>query len=209
VGARTGSRRVDDDHHDDAGTADLGTRVVRDPDDERPLMRAWRLSLLVVLVVIVQVTVFPHLRILGVVPDLGLVLAVAVAYRYGPEAGAIVGFAAGLGYDLFLETPLGMSALAYALTAYGVGVLQTGMLRSPRWIPPLLGGAAGLACGLAFVGIGGLVGVEGMWTTRALEVVGLAALYDALIAPLVFLLVTVISRRERETVGAWSIHGPN
>jgi rod shape-determining protein MreD len=171
-------------------------------------MRAWRFALLVVLIVIVQVTVFPHLRILGVVPDLGLVLAVAVAYRYGPEAGALVGFAAGLGYDLFLETPLGMSALAYALTAYAVGVLQTGMMRSPWWIPPLLGGAAGFAGGLAFIGIGGLVGVDGMWTTRALEVVGLSALYDALIAPLVFLLVSVVSRGDRESVGAWSMRGP-
>ena len=103
-------------------------------------MRSWRLALVVVLVVIVQVTVMPHLRILGVVPDLGLVLAVAVVYRDGAEAGAITGFAAGLGYDLFLATPLGLSALVYALTAYAVGVLQTGMLRSPRWIPPLLGG---------------------------------------------------------------------
>ena len=67
---------------------------------------------------------FTHLRILGVVPDLGLVLAVAIAYRSGPEAGALTGFAAGLCYDLFLETPLGLSALSYALTAYAVGLLQ-------------------------------------------------------------------------------------
>jgi rod shape-determining protein MreD len=168
-------------------------------------MRKWRLALLIVLVIIVQVTVFPHLRLFGVVPDLGLVLAVAVAYRYGPEAGAITGFAAGLGYDLFLETPLAMSALAYALTAYGVGVLQTGMFRSPRWIPPFLGGVAGIAGGLAFIGIGGLVGVSGMWTAHALTVVLLAAAYDALLAPLVFLLVNTVSRAERELVGTWSM----
>ena len=102
-------------------------------------MRAWRFALLVVLIVIVQVTVIPHLRVVGVVPDLGLVLAVAVAYRLGPEAGALTGFAAGFGYDLFLETPLALSALTYALTAYAIGVLRTGMMRAPRWIPPFLG----------------------------------------------------------------------
>jgi rod shape-determining protein MreD len=171
-------------------------------------MRSWRLALVVVLVVIVQVTLMPHLRILGVVPDLGLVLAVAVAYRDGAEAGAITGFAAGLGYDLFLATPLGLSALVYALTAYAVGVLQTGMLRSPRWIPPLLGGLAGLAGGLAFIGIGGLAGVPGMWTTHALTVVGLAAIYDAAVAPLMFLLVNAVSRRDRDRSGAWSVRGP-
>ena len=110
-------------------------------------MRTLRLLLFLALIVIVQVTVFPHLRWLGVVPDLGLLVAVAVGYREGPEAGALVGFIAGLCYDLFLETPLGFSALAYALVGYGVGTLQAGMLRSPRWLPPFLGAAGG------FVGV--------------------------------------------------------
>ena len=74
------------------------------------------------LTVVVQVALFPHVRLAGRVPDLGLVLAVAVAFDHGPEAGAIVGFLAGLGFDLFLATPLGLTALAYALTAYAVGV---------------------------------------------------------------------------------------
>jgi rod shape-determining protein MreD len=170
-------------------------------------MRGWRLALVIVLLVIVQVTVFPHLRIFGVVPDLGLVLAVAIAYRDGPEAGALAGFAAGIGYDLFLETPLGMSALSYALTAYAVGVVQTGMLRSPRWIAPVLGGAAGIVGGFTFIGIGGLVGVEGMWTGRAVAVVLLAAAYDALVAPALFFLVNRLSREDRDRSGAWSVRG--
>jgi rod shape-determining protein MreD len=166
-------------------------------------MKVWRLAILVVLLVVIQVTLFTHLRILGVVPDLGLVLAVAIAYRQGPEAGALTGFAAGLLYDLFLETPLAMSALSYALAAYVIGVLQTGMFRSPRWIPPVLGGTAGVIGGLFFVAIGGLAGVPGMWTGRAVSVVGLAALYDALVAPPVFFLVNRLSRDDDAMVGTW------
>ena len=132
---------------------------------------------------------FTHLRILGVVPDLGLVLAVAVAYRSGPEAGALTGFAAGLCYDIFLETPLGLSALSYALTGYAIGLLAGGMFRSPRWIPPVLGAAGGLIGGLCFIGIGGLVAGAGTWTGRAIVVVVVSALYDALLAPFVFALV--------------------
>jgi len=71
-------------------------------------MRAGRLTALITLTVVVQVVLFPHLRLAGRVPDLGLVLAVAVAFDHGPEAGALVGFLAGLGFDLFLETPLGL-----------------------------------------------------------------------------------------------------
>ena len=42
----------------------------------------------------------------------------AVAYEDGPETGAIFGFADGARMDLFLTTPLGLSALSYALTGY-------------------------------------------------------------------------------------------
>jgi rod shape-determining protein MreD len=170
--------------------------------DATDLMR-WRIALLVVLLALLQVTVFTHLRVFGVVPDVGLVLAVAVAYRFGPEAGAITGFAAGLAYDLFLETPFGLSALAYALAAYWVGILHAGMMRSPRGIPIVLGAWAGLVGGALFIGIGGLVGVEGMWTTRAVVVVLIAAVYDAVIALFVFFLVKRISASEASAPGAW------
>ena len=115
---------------------------------------------LVVAVVIVQVAVFPHLRLFGVVPDLGLLLAVAVGYEEGPEEGALVGFAAGFGFDLFLETPVGLNALVYGLVGYGAGILESGLFRSPRWLPSRLGLLGGLAGGLLFIGIGVLVGIE-------------------------------------------------
>ena len=112
------------------------------------------------------------------------------------EAGALVGFVTGLGYDLFLASPVGMCALAYALTAYIVGVLQTGMLRSPGWIPPLIGFLAGLGGGLIFTVIGYLAGVAAVSTWSALTTVVLAAVYDALLAPFVFWLVAHVIDRE-------------
>ena len=123
-------------------------------------MRFVRLCLLVVLVVIVQVSVFPHLRVAGVAPDLGLIVAIAVGVQLGPEAGALAGFAAGLGYDLFLETPLGLNALTYAVVGYAIGVLESGLFRSPRWLPSFIGFLGGLAGGLFFIAIGVLAGVD-------------------------------------------------
>jgi rod shape-determining protein MreD len=159
-------------------------------------MHSIRLAVLTVLCVVVQVSVFPHARLFGVVPDLGLMLAVAVAFRLGPEAGALVGFAAGLGFDLFLASPVGMSALAYALTAYLVGVLQTGLLRAPAWVPPLLGFVTGLAGGTMFAAIGLLAGVDAVSTWSVFPVIALAAVYDALLAPFVFMLVGRLVARE-------------
>jgi rod shape-determining protein MreD len=169
-------------------------------------MRALRLGLLIICVVIVQVAVFPHLRLFGVVPDLGLLVAIAVAYQDGPEAGALVGFLAGFGYDLFLETPLGLNALVYALVAYGVGVLGGGLFRSPRWMPSLLGAVAGLASGLLFIGIGVLVGVDSVKGTQGVVTISLAAAYDALLAPFVFFLVGKVSGRGDHVRDAWTMH---
>ena len=166
-------------------------------------MRAGRVVALVVLTVVVQVVLFPHVRLAGRVPDLGLVLAVAVAFDHGPEAGALVGFVAGFGFDLFLETPLGLSALAYALTAFAVGVVQGGVLRAPRWFTPVIGMVSGLGSGLLFVAVGLLAGVDGVHGNRAFATVAIAAVYDGLLAPFAFLLVGALLRDPRERQSGW------
>jgi rod shape-determining protein MreD len=156
-----------------------------------------RLVPLAVTVIITQVALLPQLRILGVTPDLGLVAAVAIGYRLGAEPGAWFGFAVGLGYDLFLHTPTGLSALSYALCAYIVGSLERGLLRRGRWLPPFLGLAGGLLGGAIFLIVGGLAGVPDLGTVRAISIETRAALYDALVAPAVFALVNVVLRDEQ------------
>jgi rod shape-determining protein MreD len=153
-----------------------------------------RLALLLIAIVLIQTTVLPYLRVFGVVADLGLVATVAVAYREGPETGAIFGFAAGLSMDLFLQTPLGLSALAYALTGYLIGILQGGMLRRSWWVAPVLGALGGIVGGLLFIGIGALVGQDQLFALRSLRVVLLASLLDAIVAPIMFPIVSYAVR---------------
>jgi rod shape-determining protein MreD len=145
--------------------------------------------LLALTTVVVQVAFMPHLRLLGVVPDLGLVLAIAVAYHDDAETAAIVGFVTGVGFDLFLRTPVGASALAYAVTGYLTGVIQAGLIRSTRWVPLALGGLGGLIGGLMFVGIAILAGTDELIRVGTLSLVARAAVYDALVAMVVFPLV--------------------
>jgi rod shape-determining protein MreD len=152
-------------------------------------MRVRRTVLLLVATVLLQVAVFNHLRVDGRVPDLGLIVAVAIAFDYGPESGAVFGFFAGLGFDFFLETPLGLSALAYALTAFGVGTLQGGVLRTPKWFTPVIGALSGVVGGLIFIGVGLLAGVEGVHGNEAFVTVLITSLYNALLAPFVFMAV--------------------
>lgn len=150
------------------------------------MQRVLRLLLLLIGCVILQTSVFPHLRILDAVPEVALVASIAVAYRSGPETGAVFGFAAGLSVDLFVHTPAGLTALSCAVTAYIVGVLQAGLVRSTPWVAPILAGLGGLFGGFLFVTVGVLVGRDEMLTAHSVQVVLLAAAYDALISPLVF-----------------------
>jgi len=141
-----------------------------------------KLALLVITTVVLQTTLFPDLRMFGIAPDVCLVATIAVAFHIGPEKGAVYGFASGLAIDLFLQTPLGLSALAFALVGYGVGILQTGLTRTPRFVAPFVGGVGGLVGGILFVGFAALAGEDQVLAFRTLWVLPLAALYDALLA---------------------------
>ncbi|HEX6312624.1 MAG TPA: rod shape-determining protein MreD [Acidimicrobiia bacterium] len=154
-----------------------------------------RLFLLVVSTVVLQTTLFPDLRFFGVAPDLGLVATIAVAYRVGPQRGALYGFANGLALDLFLQTPFGLSALSFAVVGYGVGIVQAGMSQEPRFAAPLLSGLGGLVGGAVFVAVAALAGEDQVLATRTLWVLPLAAAYDALLGFVLF------------PVGRWATRG--
>lgn len=149
-------------------------------------MRWLRYFLVIITLVVLQTTLFPELRVFGAVPDLLLVAAIAVGYERGPEAGAVFGFAGGLAIDCFLSSPLGVSALAFALVGYGVGIFQSGLLRSSRWIAPVLGGVGGLVGGALWVAIAALAGQDELITGYSARIVVIAAIYDAVMALLIF-----------------------
>jgi rod shape-determining protein MreD len=150
------------------------------------LIRRVRLILLVITLVVVQTAVFPHLSIFGAIPDLCLVATVAIAYEEGPQFGAIFGFAAGLAIDLFLSSPAGLSALAFSLTGYGLGVFQGGLVRESRSIAPVMGAIGGLLGGTIFVVVGGIAGQTGYLSFHSVKIVFVAAMYDSVVAYLVF-----------------------
>lgn len=151
-----------------------------------PLRRRVADVTLLVAVLLAQTSLFPHLRVFGVVPDVMVLAVVAVAARDGAETGAAYGFAAGVTIDLFLEVPVGLSALAYTVVGYGVGMLHTGLMRSAWWIGPVLGGTGALAAGVIFVVVGVILGQEHLLSVRSFLVIPVQALYAAALALVVF-----------------------
>ena len=153
------------------------------------LVRRLRLVLVVVTLVVLETTVFRHLKIFDALPSLCLLATAAIAYEEGPQTGAVFGFLSGLAIDMFLSTPTGLSALAFLLTGFGLGVFQHGVVRETKGIAPVLGAVAGLVGGAIFVIVGGIAGEDGFFTLTSVKIVFVAALYDALVAPFVFLFV--------------------
>jgi len=101
------------------------------------MITAAKVSLVVFLAVCLQVIVIGPLSIGGARGDVVLLVAIAAGLESDAERGAIVGFAAGLTFDLLLDSPVGLSALSYCLVGYLVGTFQGSVLRSTWWIPVL------------------------------------------------------------------------
>lgn len=125
-----------------------------------------RIGVLLALAVVLHTTVLADLRIAGIRPDGMLLVAVAAGFVTGPERGAVIGFVAGLLADLFLYTPLGLSALTYALIGYGVGRMQGTMLRSAWWIGPLTAFVASAGGIVLFALAGATLGESDLVTDR-------------------------------------------
>lgn len=87
----------------------------------RRRLDALGLAALVLLAVVLQVSVLSQLAVRGVVPDLALVLVVAVGLARGARSGAVVGFWAGLLLDV--APPADHVAGAWALVLLLVGLL--------------------------------------------------------------------------------------
>jgi len=87
----------------------------------RPAVDAAKTTGILFLAVVLQISIFSGIDILGGHPDLLLVTLVMVALRRGAIFGAAAGFAAGLLYDMGTFGTLGFNALLYTLVGYWIG----------------------------------------------------------------------------------------
>ena len=149
-----------------------------------------KLPLLLLMALVLHTTLLGSLRVAGVAPDAMLLIAIVGGVAGGPSTGAIVGFASGLGLDLFLQTPLGLSALAFSIVGYGVGSLQSGILRSAWWIPIATAFVASMAGETLYALAGAVVGETHMVTTHLGLVAVMVGVLNAVLAPVALRLVT-------------------
>jgi rod shape-determining protein MreD len=125
-----------------------------------------KVALLLAVGILLQTTFGNDLRVDDFAPDFMMLLAVGAGFVGGPDTGAVVGFAAGIVSDLFLQsTPFGLSALAACLAGFAVGWAGNEVLRSRLFMVPLVA-AGGTVLGVVLgylVGQSQLVAGGGHW----------------------------------------------
>lgn len=145
------------------------------------MRRAPVIVLAVLTAVLVSSELALSLPILGVGPDMLLLTLVALTAGSRPMTAATYGFAIGFVRDLLLSSPKGISAFAYALTGYAIGL--AGSVRGV-WA------AIGLVAGATFVsqvlyGFGTLVLSPAAPMASLPRVAFAVTAYNALLTPLV------------------------
>lgn len=156
-------------------------------------MTGLRLLLAILLTLIVQLAVVRKIAILGVQPDLTILLVVLLALRRGPRTGTLLGFAIGLLQDLLVPETLGMNALSKSVVGWAVGKLSRQLaLEGPMLYFGLVGVTVlahdfiYLVC-LTRLDVGRLLTI---YFTHSVP----AALYTALVSTLIGLIATVFSQ---------------
>ncbi|WP_323792872.1 rod shape-determining protein MreD [Nocardioides sp.] len=159
-------------------------------------------SLAVVVALVLQTTVFPHLAWRGVVPDLVLLVVVAAGLVRGSQFAMVTGFSAGVLLDLAppADHVAGRWALALLLVGYVAG-------RVRRDVLPSVGTVLATVAACSFLGssvflLSGLILQDTAASVPALlQVVVAAVLWDVVLAAFVVPPVTrALDRLEPESL---------
>ena len=103
-------------------------------------------TLIIILEIIVsyllQITVFTHLRLADVVPDIMMILTASLGYIVGKKTGVLTGFMCGFLLDCTYGPVLGLFALTYSTIGYMCGFAHRIYSEEDYTLPLFLIGAS-------------------------------------------------------------------
>lgn len=147
------------------------------------------------LAAVVQSVALPHLEILGVKPDLVLLLVIAWSVRRGAGAGVVWAIVGGIAVDLLSVGPFGVSVLAMGVAATLAGSVGPSLRRTSALLPvamtPPLSIVATLVGAVALT----LVGWPVFWPVTVALVVLPAAIVNSVAMLAVYPVVSAIDGR--------------
>ena len=88
------------------------------------LKRVLVTAVIVIIAYLLQCTVFPHLELAGIKPNLLIIVTAAFGFMRGSREGMIVGVACGLLMDIQFGDIIGLYALIYLVAGYVNGLFE-------------------------------------------------------------------------------------
>ena len=156
---------------------------------------AWFLAML-------DVSAMPYMKVLGVTPDLVLILAACWAVLRPQDEAMIAVPIAGLMHDLTNGDPLGASILGFAPLLVLAGGVRIRAVET-QFIPALIVVAAGtLTWGAIRMSVLTVTGQEVQWFDAALRVIVPLAVVNTLFMPLIYMPLSWFSAAQRQGIMA-------
>jgi rod shape-determining protein MreD len=139
------------------------------------------------LLAVVQTAVLPHFPILGLVPQVPFLVALAWGLLRGMNEGIVWAFIGGLLLDLFSVAPMGVTSLSFMLAILAVIWIENAMPADRFFIPVIMAIAATVIYLLVYLILLRLLGYP---TTLqgAAALLPTAILHGALILPIYWLM---------------------
>jgi rod shape-determining protein MreD len=169
------------------------------------LGRVLAIGAILVAALALQSTVVAQVTLLGVIPQLVLIVVVSLAFTDGPRVGVVTAFAGGLLQDLLLpQSIVGLTALVYVLIAFAVGSFREYSITESVWAPVFVVALSSFIAEAGYAVLAVILGQPWVSFVFTSKVIGLVVLYNTLLTPLLFPLVRRVADRFRpERVYRW------
>lgn len=160
-------------------------------------MIPYRIVLAVVAALLLQLSLLSDFSYEGARPEIVVLIVLAAGHLLGPDDGLVVGFAAGLAYDVFLTTPLGYTALVYLGAGYAMGRFVPPLREAPWWFAAIVLAAASAFVMLVQGALGELIGLDTLRGPAIGTIMMVVALTNLVFAPAASALVRWSHRSDR------------
>lgn len=161
------------------------------------MSRYYQFALTLLAAVILQLTVAPHITVAKVVPNFVLLVVIAVALLQGPCRGTVVGFLAGLTFDLIGTGPIGLAALVYCVVGYITGSLHENMFAEGWRLPVAVVFFANLSAEGLYTLALGLMGKDVSLLSALGKVIIPSSIYNSVLAVVFYSLLARILRQDK------------
>ncbi len=149
-------------------------------------MNLYAAILLLGTVAIVQSTAMPRLAIMGVKPDLMLLVVMSWSLLRGGEEGLVWAFIGGLALDILSGAPFGASTLALMAVSFLSGLGEVRIFRTHIVLPLLTALFATLVYDVLFLLLLQMSGWPVAWLDNLVKVILPSALLNVALSPLVY-----------------------